>query len=199
MKFILGKKIGMSQIFGGKGEVVPITLIEAGPCEVLQIKTKEKDGYEAVQIGFGKINKRSRIKKSSAKKPFNWIREFKNNIKDYKAGQKILVSIFKEGDKVSVSGVTKGKGFQGGVKRWGFSGRGASHGVKHEARTLGSVGSSFPERVVKGRKMPGRTGFERITIKNLKIAKVEEANNILAIRGALPGRKNGLLEIKCIK
>ena len=199
MKFILGKKIGMSQIFDEKGKVVPITLIEAGPCEVLQIKTKEKDGYEAVQIGFGKITKRSRIKKSSAKKPFSWIREFKNNIKDYKSGQKILVSIFREGDKVSISGTTKGKGFQGGVKRWGFSGRGASHGVKHEARTLGSVGSSFPERVVKGRKMPGRTGFERITIKNLKVVKVEEANNILAIRGALPGRRKGLLEIKCIK
>jgi len=189
----------MSQIFDEKGKVVPITLIEAGPCEVLQIKTKEKDGYEAVQIGFGKITKRSRIKKSSAKKPFSWIREFKNNIKDYKSGQKILVSIFREGDKVSISGTTKGKGFQGGVKRWGFSGRGASHGVKHEARTLGSVGSSFPERVVKGRKMPGRTGFERITIKNLKVTKVEEANNILAIRGALPGRKKGLLEIKCIE
>ena len=131
-----------------------------------------------------------------AKKPFSFIREFKNNIQEYKVGQKIDTSVFKEGDTVLVSGISKGKGFQGAVKRWGFSGRGASHGVKHEARTLGSVGSSFPERVIKGRKMPGRMGSERITVKNLKVVKVDSKNNLLAVKGAVPGRKGTLLELK---
>ena len=196
MKFILGQKIGMSQIFDEKRNVMPVTLIEAGPCQVLQIKTKERDGYEAVQVGFKKITKKKKIKKTMAKKPFSFIREFKNNIQEYKVGQKIDTSVFKEGDTVLVSGISKGKGFQGAVKRWGFSGRGASHGVKHEARTLGSVGSSFPERVIKGRKMPGRMGSERITVKNLKVVKVDSKNNLLAVKGAVPGRKGTLLELK---
>lgn len=196
MKFILGLKLEMSQVFDEKGNVVPITLVEAGPCEILQIKTKDKDGYEALQIGFQKITKKKKIRKSQAKKPFRFVREFKDNIKDYKVGKIIDASVFQEGDKVAVSGISKGKGFQGGVKRWGFAGRGASHGVKHEARTLGSVGSSFPERVIKGKKMPGRMGFERVTVKNLKIAKVDKENNLLAVKGALPGRRGTLLEIR---
>jgi len=196
MKFILGQKIGMSQIFDEKRNVIPVTLIEAGPCQVLQIKTKERDGYEAVQVGFKKITKKKKIKKPQGKKPFSFIREFKDSIQEYKVGQKIDASVFKEGDQVSVSGISKGKGFAGAVKRWGFSGRGASHGVKHEARTLGSVGSSFPERVIKGRKMPGRMGSERITVKNLKIARIDPKNNILAVKGAVPGRMGTLIEIR---
>ena len=198
MKFILGTKLGMSQVFDEKGNVVPVTLVEAGPCQVLQIKTKDKNGYEAVQIGFEKITKKKKITKTKKKKPFRFIREFKDNIKDYKAGKKIAASIFQEGDTVSVSGISKGKGFAGAVKRWGFSGRGASHGVKHEARTLGSVGSSFPERVIKGKKMPGRMGSERVTVKNLKIVKVDPQNNIIAVRGAIPGRRGTLVEIRGI-
>ena len=195
MKFILGQKIEMSQIFTEDGKVVPVTLIEAGPCQVLQIKTKEKDSYEAVQIGFKKIEKKKKIKKTAKGKEFKYLREFPNG-QEYKVGDKIDISVFDEGDKVKISGISKGNGFQGGVKRWGFSGRGASHGVKHEARTLGSVGSAFPQRVIKGRKMPGRMGFERITVKNLKVVKVDKENNILAVKGAVPGRRGTLLEIR---
>jgi len=198
MKFILGKKIGMSQIFDKEGKVVPITLIEAEPCEVLQIKTKDKDGYEAIQVGFDRIEKKNKIKKSQRQKPFRYIQEFKGglDVSKYKVKNKIDVSIFQEGDKVKISGISKGKGFQGAVKRWGFSGRNATHGVKHEHRTLGSVGCSFPERVIKGKKMPGRMGNARVTVKNLKIAKVDLENNLLAVKGAVPGRRGTLLEIR---
>ena len=165
-KFILGKKLEMSQIFKDD-KVLPVTLVAAGPCFVTQIKKKEKDGYQAVQIGFEKL-KLKKVKKPEKEKPFRYLKEFEDKIEEYKIGQKIDVSIFKEGDRVKVSGISKGKGFQGAVKRWGFSGRGATHGVKHEHRTLGSVGSTDAERVLKGKKMPGRMGTERITVINLK-------------------------------
>jgi len=197
MKFILGQKLGMSQIFDEKGNQIPVTVIEAGSCEVLQIKTKEKDKYEAVQIGFQKIEKTKRIKKTMKGKEFRYLKEFKNG--EYKVGDKIDVSVFQEGDIVKVSGISKGKGFAGVVKRWGFHGRPATRGTKHELRTPGSVGSSFPERVIKGRKGPGRMGFERVTIKNLKVVKVDPDNNLLAVRGAVPGRKGTLLEVRSIK
>jgi len=195
MKFILGQKLGMSQIFDEKGNQIPVTLIEAGPCEVTQIKTKEKDGYQAIQVGFKKIEKPKKIKKPQMQKPYRYLREFKNG--EFKVADIINASIFQEGDNVKISGISKGKGFAGAVKRWGFKGRlSATHGTKHELRTLGSVGSSFPERVVKGKKMPGRMGYVRVTIKNLKIAKVDPENNLLAIKGAIPGRKGTLLEIR---
>jgi large subunit ribosomal protein L3 len=197
MKFILGLKISMSQMFDEKGNVVPLTLIEAGPCQVTQIKTKEKDGYETVQVGFKKIIKQKKIKRPMKKKPFRFLREFKNG--EFKIGQEIDVSIFQEGDKVKVSGISKGKGFAGVVKKWGFHGRPATHGTKHELRTPGSVGTSFPERVIKGRKMPGRMGGARVTVRNLKIVKVDKENNLLAIKGAIPGRKGILLEIRSTK
>ncbi|MFH1462195.1 MAG: 50S ribosomal protein L3 [bacterium] len=193
MGFILGTKLEMSQMFDEKGKVVPVTLVEAGPCLVTQIKTKEKDGYQAVQIGFKKIEKEKRIKKSMKGKSFRFLREFKDG--QYKAGDEINISIFQEGEKVKVSGFSKGKGFQGAVKRWGFSGRNATHGVKHEHRTLGSVGTTGPQRVIKGKKMPGRMGNARITVKNLKIVKVDKENNLLALKGAVPGRRGTLLEI----
>jgi len=192
MKFILGQKLGMSQIFDEKGNQIPVTLIEAGPCFVTQIKVKEKDGYQAVQIGF--IRKTKKIKKTEKGKEFKYLREFKNG--EFKVADIIDASIFQEGDKVKISGISKGKGFAGAVKRWGFKGRlSATHGTKHELRTLGSVGSSFPERVVKGKKMPGRMGYVRVTVKNLKIIKVDKENNLLAVKGAVPGRKGTLLEI----
>lgn len=204
MKFILGLKLGMSQIFDEKRNQIPVTLVEAGPCQVTQIKTKENDGYRVVQIGFKKIEKKKKIKKPMANKPYKYLREFSaednstedKEGKEYKAGDKIDVSVFQEGDIVKISGISKGKGFTGVVKRWGFHGRPATHGTKHEERTPGSVGSSVPERVVKGKKMPGRAGFRRITVKNLKIAKIDKENNILAVRGAVPGRKGTLLEIQ---
>lgn len=196
MKFILGEKIRMSQVFDEKGNVVPVTLITAGPCQVTQIKTKEKDGYEAIQIGFKEIKKKKKIKKTMKDKSFRYLREFKDNIKSFKLGQKINASIFEKGKIVSISGISKGKGFQGVVKRWGFAGLPATHGTKHEERAPGSTGSRFPQRVIKGRKMPGRMGGERVTVKNLKIAKVEPEKNLLVVKGAIPGRKGTLLEIR---
>jgi large subunit ribosomal protein L3 len=195
MKFILGKKIKMSQIFDKEGNIIPVTVIEAGPCFVCQLKKKEKDGYEAVQVGFEKL-KEKKITKTKKKKPFRYLREFKNEIKNYQLGQKIDVSIFKEGDKVSVSGISKGKGFAGVVKRWGFAGRPKTHGTKHEEREMGSAGASTPHRVIKGKKMPGRGGGKRITIKNLEVVKVEPEKNLLMIKGAVPGRRGTLLEIR---
>lgn len=197
MKFILGKKIEMSQSFEEKeGKVIPVTLISAGPCFITQIKIKEKDGYSAIQVGFEKL-KSQKIKKTMRRKEFRHIKEQRIiNNEQYKIGDKVDVSIFQAGDKIKISGISKGKGFQGGVKRWGFSGRKATHGVKHEQRTIGSVGSRFPQRVIKGRKMPGRMGSDRVTIKNLKIIKIDKENSIIAVKGAVPGRRGTLLEIR---
>ena len=205
MKFILGLKLGMSQIFDEKGNQTPVTLVEAGPCYVTQIKELrgKKDGYNAIQIGF--VAKKKKIKKTEKGKEFKYLKEFRiQPPAEFLLGDKIPnpgdvidASIFQEGDKVKVSGVSKGKGFSGAVKKWGFKGRlSVSHGTKHELRTLGSTGSSVPERVVKGKKMAGRMGYERVTIKNLKIAKVDKENNLLAVKGAIPGRKGTLLEIR---
>jgi len=206
MKFLLGQKLGMSQIFDEKGNQIPITLIEAGPCFVTQIKMKEpctiaagelrvkKDGYAAIQIGFIKL-KEKKIKKPQQKKPFRYLREFRGDISKFKVGDKIDVSIFKEGEKVTVSGISKGKGFAGVVKRWGFHGRPRTRGTKHEERAPGSIGAATPSRVIKGIKMAGRMGGERVTVKNLKIVKIDPENNLLAVRGAVPGRKGILLEI----
>lgn len=197
MKFILGKKIEMSQMFDEKGNIIPVTLIAAGPCVVLQKKTKEKDGYESVQVGFMKLEKKSKIKKSMTGKEYRHIKEARTDSKDEaKPGDEINVGMFKEGDKVTVIATSKGKGFQGGVKKHGFAGRNSSHGAKHESRQIGSVGQRFPQHVIKGRKMPGRMGFDRITVKNLKIAKIDVANNMIALKGAVPGHRGTLLEIK---
>ncbi|MEK7562709.1 MAG: 50S ribosomal protein L3 [Patescibacteria group bacterium] len=195
MKYILGTKIGMSQLFDKNGKIVPVTLVLAGPCYVLQKKTKEKEGYEALQIGFRKIEKKSKMKKSLKGKEYKNIKEYREPDASLKEGDEISVSNFVEGEKVKVSGMSKGKGFQGGVKKHGFSGRNATHGVKHEHRTIGSTGCRFPQHVMKGRKMPGRMGYDRISVKNLKIEKIDKENNLLILRGAVPGNKGGLLEI----
>ena len=195
MKFILGLKLGMAQLFDEKGNVIPVTVIEAGPCRLTQTKTKEKDGYAAFQLGF--IPKKKRVKKTEKGKEFRYLKEFKNG--DFKSGDKINVSIFQEGEKVKISGISKGKGFAGVVKRWGFAGRSTTHGTKHEIRTPGSVGASFPERVIKGKKMPGRMGNARITVKNLEVIKVDPENNLLLVKGAVPGRKGTLLEVRSMK
>jgi large subunit ribosomal protein L3 len=198
MKFILGKKLKMSQIFDEKRNVVPVILIEAGPCYVTGIKTKEKDKYTAVQIGFEKL-KANKVKKPQKSVPYKYFREYRSEQKDIEGievGAKLDVSLFKEGDKVSISGISKGKGFAGAVKKWGFKGGSASHGTKHTHRTVGSIGCMFPQRVIKGKKMPGRMGVERITVKNLTIIKIDTENNVMAVKGAAPGRKGTLLEIK---
>jgi len=200
MKFILGKKLGMSQIFDRDGDIVPVTVIEAGPCFVTQIKTKEKDGYDSIQIGCENI-KEKKIKKTQKIKPYKWIREIKviaSEAGNFKIGDKIDVSVFKEGEKVKISGTSRGKGFQGVVKRHHFKGGPASHGHRHVLRRAGSIGTSFPERVPKGRRMPGHTGMASVTIRNLKIATIDAENNLLAIKGAVPGTKGALLEINSI-
>jgi len=195
MKAILGKKIGMTQLFQDE-KVVPITLLEAGPCAVLQVKTKEKDGYEAFQVGFVALRK-SRRKKTNRGKEFMYVREFRVGKETVpESGATIDVTAFQEGDIVEVSGISKGKGFQGGVKRHGFSGRNATHGVKHEQRTIGSTGTSNPEHVIKGKRMPGRMGADRVTVKNLKIVNIDKEHNILAVRGAVPGPRGALVEIR---
>jgi len=194
MKFALGRKIGMSQIFDKDGRNIPVTLIEIPSCEVLDIKEKEKSGYEAIQVGLDRIPEK-KIKKNQKAKPFRIIKEFRGIKEGIKTGDKIDVSVFQEGDRLKISGKSKGKGFQGGVKKWGFSGRNATHGVKHEHRTIGSSGSTTPERVIKGKKMPGHMGAARITVWYLKVAKIDPENGILAVKGAVPGAKNSLLEI----
>jgi len=204
MKFILAKKIGMSQIFREDGKVTPVTLVEAGPCSVTQIKTKEKDGYDAVQIAFDNIKEKNtpkpqqgHFKKAGLKKNYRYLKEFQGQ--DLKVGDLIKASLFNQGEIVEVSGISKGKGFQGVVKRHGFAGFPASHGTKHGLRAPGSIGSAFPERVVKGRKMAGRMGNDRVTLKNLEVVQVDGENNLLAIKGAIPGRKGTLLEIVVTK
>jgi len=177
----------MTQIWE-KDKVIPVTLIEAGPCFVTQILE------QSIQLGFEKL-KDKKIKKSRKKAPYRYVKEFKTE-DELKVGDEINVDVFKIGDKVKVSGISKGKGFQGGVKRWGFSGFGKSHGVKHGERRIGSIGSAFPQRVFKGKKMPGRMGSDRITVKNLKIVKIDKDNNLIAVKGAVPGRRGTLVEIK---
>jgi len=198
VKFILGHKLEMSQLFDEKGNVVPVTLISAGPCVVLQKKTKDKEGYDALQIGFVKIEKKSKIKKTMKGKEYRHIREFTINNSQFtkNVGDQVDVGEFQEGDVVTVIGTSKGKGFQGAVKRHGFHGRNATHGAKHEARTVGSIGQRFPQHTIKGRRMPGRMGFDRVTVKNLKIAKIDKENNLIAVKGAVPGHRGTLLEIR---
>lgn len=197
MKFILGKKIGMSQVFNKEGRVIPVTVIEAGPCFVTQIKNKEKDGYFAVQVGLEK--KERKIKKTEKGKEFKYLKEFRvseEDIKNFQKGQEIDVSIFNEGEKVKVSGISKAKGFQGVVKRWGFGGAPKTHGTKHTLRKPGSIGATDPARVFKGKKMAGRTGGKRVTVPNLTVVSVDKEKNIILLKGAVPGRKGSLLEIK---
>lgn len=195
MKFILGKKLGMSQMFDKDGKVIPVTLIEAGPCFVAQIKKNDKDGYEAIQFGFGNV-KKGKVKKTAKGKEYKYLREFKNaSGLEMNVGDKIDVSVLAEGDIVKVIGISKGKGFAGVVKRHGFKGGPASHGQKDRLRAPGSIGMSFPERVPKGRRMAGRMGSDRVTTRNLRVAAVDIANNLLAVKGALPGNNGGLIEI----
>ena len=198
MKFILGKKLKMTQIWSGD-KVVPVTLIQAGPVKVTQVRTKEKDGYEAIQIGFDatakNINKplKGHLKDLG---DFRKLKEIRTEISDYKIGDILDVNQFKEGDKIKVSGLNKGRGFQGGVKRHGFGGGPQTHGQKNRLRAPGSIGSTAPQRVLPGLKMAGRMGQERVAIKNLKVAAIDKENNILMIKGAVPGMKGTILEIQ---
>ena len=184
----------MTQIWK-EDKVIPVTLIEAGPCFVTEIKKQDKDGYFAIQIGFEKL-KENKVKKTNKKTPYRYLKEFKTEESELKIGDTISADIFEPGDKVKIAGISKGKGFQGGVKRWGFHGFGKGHGVKHGERKIGSIGSAYPQRVIKGRKMPGRMGTDRITVKNLEIVQIYKEKNQIAVKGAIPGRRGTLLEIK---
>jgi large subunit ribosomal protein L3 len=203
-KGILGKKLGMTQIFDESGRVVPVTLIEAGPCYVTQKKTEEKDGYSALQLGFGSVSEKhltqpqlKHLQKSNTP-PVRHLREFRGvNLEAYQDGQTVDASIFEVGQKVDVSGTSKGKGFAGVVKRYHFRGGPKTHGQSDRWRTHGSVGAgSTPGRVFKGVRMAGRMGNERVTVQNLKVALVDAAKNLIGVQGAVPGAKNSLVIIR---
>ena len=206
MSFILGKKIGMTRIFREDGEVIPVTVVEAGPITVTQIRSEEKDGYKAVQAGYGKEKKPNKPKASHVKGLENTknlvefrVEDLKFKVgeaeKELEKGDKLDVSVFNAGDIVKVSGITKGKGFQGVVKRHGFHGMPASHGHHHVLRHGGSIGQRFPQHTLKGMRMAGRMGGKRQTTRGLEIASIDKENNLMMIRGAVPGRKGTLLEI----
>ena len=201
-KAILGKKIGMSQIFTTSGQVVPVTVVEAGPCQVSQIKTVEKDGYSSVQLAFVDT-KESKLTKAEAghlKKanvsPKKYLKEFKIPTEGLALGNEIKCDVFKEGDKVDVSGYTKGRGFTGVIKRWNFHRLKMTHGTGPVHREPGSLSAnSDPSRVFKNRKLPGQYGNEKVTIQNLEIAKVDTERNLLLIKGAIPGAKGSVVTI----
>jgi large subunit ribosomal protein L3 len=198
---ILGKKLGMTQVFGKGGETEAITAIEAGPCTVTQVKTVEKDGYSAAQLGFGEVKKprTGRKGRSKEKEPvkFRYVREFRlDDNQAVAAGQKIDVSLFKAGDMIDVIGISRGKGFAGGVKRYHFKGGPKTHGQSDRHRAPGSVGSNTsPGRVFKGLRMAGHMGNQRVTAINLEVLTADPDRNLLLVRGAVPGMTNGLLLI----
>jgi len=207
MKGLLGKKLGMTQIFDDQGEVIPATVIEAGPCYVTQIKTLERDGYTAVQVGFEEI-KPSRANRPMlghlAKNnlpPLRYLREFTVvDHSDLSEGQKLDASLFEVGDRVDVIGISKGRGFAGVVKRHGFSGGPKTHGQSDRLRAPGAISAgSTPGRVFKGMRMAGRMGNERVTVHNLEVVLVDPERNLLAVKGAVPGARNGLLIIREVR
>jgi large subunit ribosomal protein L3 len=202
VKGILGKKLGMTQLFTEEGKVVPVTVIEAGPCVVVQKKTAETDGYNAIQVGFGEIREKLVNKPTKGHfgkggvRPLRYVKEFRiENVDDYQLGQEITAEVFAAGESVDVIGTSKGKGFAGGIKRHGFHRGPMAHGSKYHRRP-GSLGAKGPARVFKGRKLPGRMGGERVTVQNLEVIRVDKERNILLIKGAVPGPKQGLLIVK---
>jgi len=198
---ILGKKLGMTQVFAADGRRIVVTVVEAGPCTVLQKKTEATDGYNALQIGFG-AKKTHRVNKpmmghfkAAGQGAFANLREVKaENVDDYKVGDQITCDgVFKAGDIIDVTGTSKGKGFQGVIKRWGFAGGRATHGSMFH-RSPGSIGcSAWPSRVFKGKKMAGQMGNERVTLQNLEIVEVRSAQNLILVKGAIPGANQGVV------
>jgi large subunit ribosomal protein L3 len=208
MKALIGKKVGMTHIFDDRGNMVPVTALEVGPCTVVQVKNAKADGYDAVQIGFGldkHINKpkAGHVKESGAVPKV--LREFDLNAeielaegetaKSYKVGDELTCEVFSEGDMVTVTGTSKGKGFAGTIKRHNFTTGPKTHG-SHNYRAPGSIGAGYPQHVMKGMKMAGQMGAEQVTVKNLKIVKIDPTNNIIAIRGAVPGPKKSTVLVR---
>ncbi|MBQ6149753.1 50S ribosomal protein L3 [Candidatus Saccharibacteria bacterium] len=200
MQVILGTKVGMTQIIGEDGIVTPVTILQAGPCTVTQIKTVETDGYNAVQVGYGQGKNLSKsvaghVKKAGENISPKTLKEFRvDEIPEgMKLGDQITVENFNLGDKVSATGISKGKGYAGTVKRWNFNESRNTHGFKGNIRRVGSIGSMYPQKVFKGKKMPGRMGHEQVTVKNLEVAYIDVANNLIGLKGAVPGPKKGVV------
>jgi large subunit ribosomal protein L3 len=201
---IIGKKMGMSQLFDRKGQLVPVTVIQAGPCPVTQIKNEDSDSYSAVQIGFEDVGRKLLKKKAYSghfKKagvtPKKIVKEFRvDAVDDYKLGDEITVDRFKIRDRVDIVGISKGRGFAGVMKRHGFSGKDKAHGTHEAFRHGGSIGCRTPKRVIKAMKMPGRMGTERKTVKNLEIMYVDKENNLLLVKGPIPGWRNGYILVR---
>lgn len=190
----------MTQIFDERGEMIPVTLVEAGPCYITQVKTEEKDGYTALQLGFGETKRLNKPQRGHLKElpPLRYLREVRvEDVRGYQAGQKFDASLFSVGDLVDVTGISKGKGFAGVMKRHGFRGGPATHGQSDRARAPGSIGgTTTPGRVFKGMRMAGRMGNERVTIQNLKVVLVDPGRNLLGVRGSLPGNRGGLVMVR---
>jgi large subunit ribosomal protein L3 len=197
---IIGRKLGMTQVFRDNGEAEAVTVVAAGPCTVVQVKTEAKDGYNAAQLGFGEAKKLKSTQKGHLKElgNFRHLREFRlADTEEVKVGDRVDVSLFQSGDLVDIAGVSKGKGFAGVVKRYNFAGGPKTHGQSDRHRAPGSIGASAsPGRVLKGRHMPGHMGNERVTVRNLEVIQTDTERNMLLVRGAVPGSKNGLLLIK---
>lgn len=200
---ILGKKVGMTSLYADDGTHIPCTVIEAGPCPIVQIKDKDKDGYSAIQIGYGKISEKNTTRpykghfEKAGVTPVKYLKEFRDPAASYEAGQMLTVEQFAKGDKVKVSAKSKGKGFQGVMKRHHFGGVGMStHGQSDRQRHPGSVGqSSYPSRIIKGVRMAGRMGGKRVSVKNLEVVEIIKEQNILLIKGSVPGAPNTIIEI----
>jgi len=204
MSGLIGKKLGMSSIFGTDGNIIPVTVIQAGPCKILSIRSNEKNGYQALQLGFGSKKEKS-IKKpvlgqytGKNLSPSAVLKEFRFNSTDgYNIGDEIKADLFKEGEKIKVRAKSKGKGFQGVMRRHGFGGvGGTTHGQSDRLRAPGSIGaSSYPSRVFKGQRMAGRKGFENVTVANLKVVKIIPEENLILVKGAVPGSINSIVEL----
>jgi len=206
LKGLIGKKVGMTQIFDSAGDAIPVTLIEAGPCYVTQVRRPEQDGYSAVQLGFDEVKPKrltggqiGHLKRNNLP-PLRFLREFREKNPELKEGDKVTVEVFQIGDKVDVVGTSKGKGFQGGVKRYHFRGGPKTHGQSDRNRAPGSRGSgTTPGRVYKGARGPGHMGDDRVTVQNLKIVLVDSERNLLGVRGAVPGARGGVVMIKAVR
>jgi large subunit ribosomal protein L3 len=199
-KLLLGKKLGMTQIFAEDGKIIPVTVIEAGPCLVSQVKTAATDGYEAVQIGYGAAKKPSKPVAGHFAKSgvpaLRYLREMRvSDAAEYQPGQEIKADIFAAGEKIDVEGTSKGKGFAGTIKRWNFQRGPMGHGSKNHRRPA-SAGAKGPARIFKGKKSPGRLGGEKVTVQNLEIVRVDVDRNMILVKGAVPGPKRGLVVVK---
>ena len=201
MKVIIGTKIGMTQIIGQDGTVTPVTILQAGPATVTQVKTVETDGYNAVQLGYGQGKNLSKSVSGHVKKAGDItpkiLKEFRTEeTPEYKSGDVLTVENFELGDKVTVTGTSKGKGFAGTVKRWNFQESRNTHGFKGNIRRVGSIGSMYPQKVFKGKRMPGRMGHDQVTVKNLVVAYIDKEQNLLGLKGAVPGPNKGIVTVE---